>query len=64
MKMAMYHSVGAPSDPDSREVIGKHFVCCLLILMFDYFTSEQFTYVTGPTKIDYVSANYTELYLR
>ena len=44
MKMAMYHSAGAPSDPDSREVIGKYFVCCLLTLMFNYFTSEQFTY--------------------
>ena len=64
MKMAMYQSVGAPSDPDSREVISKHFVYCLLILMFDCFTSEQFTYVTGPTKIDHVSANYPELYFR
>lgn len=41
MKMAMYHSDVAPSDADSRKVIGQHFVCCLLIWMFDHYTTEQ-----------------------
>ena len=40
----MYHSASAPSDADSRKVIGKHFVCCLLILMLDHYTTEQFAY--------------------
>ena len=29
-----------------------------------YVSFEYFAYVTGPAKIDHVSANYTELYFR
>ena len=40
-EMLLHHIASALSDTDSSEIMGKYCVCCLFIVMLDYYNSEK-----------------------